>query len=171
MKFVSRLLITAFILTSGAFTTNAQRSASADASATILVPLSLLIERRGDTTFKNIFIKNLAKVTGILSSLKNSNAAQAIPLNGLQKKVDVAEFVISDNSPFAYAITLPSKILLSNKNGDQLRASASLDYSKELIDERAIPKTMRLSADLNLTAVKTAGLYTSEPFSVTVNYN
>lgn len=148
--------------------TFAQVSATANASATIVTPIS--ISKNNDMDFGNV------ATDGTVGSVTLSPASGRIPAGGVTLPatagtVAAASFAVGGSGSYTYAITLPSSVVITS--GSNTMTVNNFTSSPSLIGTLSSgAETLLVGAKLNLTASQAAGSYTSAtPFTVTVNYN
>lgn len=145
-----------------------QATATANASATIVTPIS--ITKNSDMNFGNI-ATNGAVGTVVLSPASARTFTGGVTLPATTGIVTAASFTVQGSDTYTYAITLPLSVIIENGVNQMIvdnftstpDATGTLASGEEIIN---------IGATLNLTASQAEGEYTSAtPFSVTVNYN
>ena len=155
------------------FTTyaNAQATASADASATIIAPIT--ISMNTPMNFGNIAI-NASAGTVVMdyAGARTPNGGVTLPANA--GNPTAAEFLVSGEDGFTYDILLPTSAIqivdvnsanpmnVDNFTSDPI-GSGILTGGSQLV---------HVGAKIHVNGSQPAGVYTSAtPFDVTVNYN
>jgi hypothetical protein len=164
------LLFGGFALALVAFTTNtfAQASATANASATIVTPIS--ISKNNDMNFGNV-ATNGSVGTVVLAAGGTRTITGGVTLPATSGTVAAASFAVAGSGSYTYAITLPASVVIaSGANQMTVDTFTSSPVSAGILSSGA--QTLTVGATLNLAASQAAGSYTSAtPFTVTVNYN
>lgn len=146
----------------------AQATASADASATIVTPIS--ISKNSDMNFGNI-ATNGAVGTVILSPAGGRTPSGGVTLPATAGTVTAASFTVEGSGSYAYSITLPVSIEITNGT-DDMTVDTFTSTPETAGELTAGEQIITIGATLNLVASQTEGTYTSTtPFDVTVNYN
>jgi hypothetical protein len=151
-----------------ASSTFAQASATADASATIVTPIS--ISKNSDMDFGNV-ATNGAVGTVVLAPEGTRTPSGGVTLPATAGSVAAASFTVSGSGSYTYAITLPSSVTIASGTDEMIVdtfTSTPLTTGALTAGEQIIT----IGATLNLVASQAEGAYTSAtPFTVTVNYN
>lgn len=157
-------------LVSVAFATSvfAQATATANASATIVTPIS--ITKNTDMNFGNV-ATNGTVGTVVLAPDGGRTSTGGVTLPATAGTVTAASFAVAGSGSYTYAITLPVSVVISNgANVMTVNTFTSSPATTGTLTAGA--QTLTIGATLNLIASQVAGTYTSAtPFSVTVNYN
>jgi Domain of unknown function (DUF4402) len=168
---MKKLLLSAFIaVASITFATGsfAQVSATANASATIVTPIS--ISKNNDMNFGNVATDGTVG-TVILAPASTRTLTGGVTLPATTGTVAAASFAVAGSGSYTYAISLPSSVIIaSGANHMTVDTFTSTPSLTGALSSGA--QTLLVGATLNLTASQAAGSYTSaSPFTVTVNYN
>ena len=174
MKNISKVIIAAAVVvlgsTSGAF---AQASATASASATIITPIS--ISKTVDMDFGNIAVSASTGGTVDLATTgaRTTGGAGGTTLPSTTGTVAAAEFAVSGEASFTYAITLPTSATLSDGSGNTMTVGSFVSNpSATGTLSTGGTQTLLVGATLTVGAAQVAGTYTnSTGVPVTVNYN
>ena len=159
------LSILGFMFSSSVF---AQATATANASATIVTPIS--IAKNTDMNFGNIATDGSVG-TVVLSPASGRTFTGGVTLPAVTGTVTAASFTVSGSGSYTYAITLPSTLTITSGADSMIvddftstpATTGTLSSGSEIIT---------VGATLNLVASQAEGTYTSAtPFAVTVNYN
>lgn len=148
----------------------AQASATANASATIVTPIS--IARTAHMNFGNVAVNATTAGTVELSPGGARTAAGGVTLPATAGTVSAASFTVSGEGNYTYAITLPSTDLTITDGTNTMTVNAFTSTPSATGTLSSGTQTLNVGATLNVAAGQAAGVYTSTtPFTVTVNYN
>ena len=161
------------LLTTSAAGVFAQTSATANASATIVTPIS--ISKTLDMNFGNVAVQTATGGTVVMTPAAVRSATGGVTLPTTAGTVTAATFTVSGQATYTYSITLPSTDLTitsgSNTMAVNLFTSNPAATGSGTLSAGGT-QTLTVGATLNVAAAQPAGLYTSAtPFTVTVNYN
>lgn len=146
----------------------AQATASANASATIVTPIS--ISKNTDMNFGNV-ATNGAVGTVVLSPAGGRTHTGGVTLPAATGTVTAASFTVQGSGSYTYAITLPSSVIITS-GSDQMTVNTFTSTPASTGTLSSGSQTITIGATLNLIASQAEGSYTSAtPFPVTVNYN
>jgi len=151
---------------------NAQASATANASAYVVTPIS--ITKTTDMNFGNLAVSASTGGTVVLSTAGARTATGGVTLPSTTGTVTAATFTVAGEGSYTYNITLPSSaVTLSDGAGHSMTATTFTSDPTALAGAlTAGTQTLYVGATLNVTAGQAAGSYTTAtPFTVTVNYN
>lgn len=154
-----------------ATTLNAQSTASASASATIVTPIS--IAKNVDMNFGNIAVTATAG-TVVLASDGTRTKTGGVTLPATVGTVTAASFLVSGQANYTYSITLPSAAVVLTSNSNTMNATAFTSNIAATAGALSTTgsQTLNVGATLSVAASQPAGTYTTAtPFDVTVNYN
>jgi len=159
---------TALICVAFAATSFAQVSATANASATIVTPIS--ISKNNDMNFGNVATDGTVG-TVILAPASTRTSTGGITFPATAGTVTAASFAVAGSGSYTYSISLPTSVVIaSGANSMTVNTFTSTPTLAGALSAGA--QTLLIGATLNLTAAQAAGSYTSaSPFTVTVNYN
>jgi hypothetical protein len=147
-------------------------SATANASATIIAPITLANNTPLD--FGNVVTSGaIGTVTLSTGGVRTPGGGASI-LPAQAGSVSVATFTVGGTEGFTYLITLPSAALTIDDGGGNTMTVDS--FTSNPAASSTIPtggtETISVGATLHVGANQAGGLYTSAtPFTVTVNYN
>jgi hypothetical protein len=149
---------------------NAQSTANATASATIVTPIA--ISKALDMNFGNI-ATNSAVGTVVLTPINGRTSTGGVTFPAITGTVQAAKFTVKGEGVYTYALTLPADNTITISNGtpanDMKISTFTSNSTKKLT---AGTETFGVGATLNLNASQPAGLYTNTTgFNVIVNYN
>ena len=164
--------IIAIITLSIAFSTTAtaQVSASAPTSATIVTPIS--IAKNTDMNFGNVAVSSAVGTVALApASTRTKTGGVTLPANA--GTVTAAQFTVSGQAGYTYAITLPTTLTIT-------KATTLETMSVDTFTSTPTPtgtlttgsEVVLVGATLNVGASQVTGLYENATgFAVTVNYN
>ena len=161
------ILIALLLVVSSA---NVFAQATANASATIITPIS--ISKNTDMNFGNI-VASAAPGTVVLTPAGARSITGGAFLPATAGTVAAASFTVTGANNFTYAITLPASVVVSDGGTNTMTVNtfASTPSGTGTLSA-AGSETLLVGATLNVNASQVAGAYTSAtPFTVTVNYN
>jgi len=173
MKNITKAIIASAALLGSASGAFAQATANASASATIITPIS--ITKTIDMNFGNVAVSASTSGNVVLStsSSRTTSGAGGVTLPSTTGTVSAAEFTVSGQASFTYAITLPSSVTLSDGSGNSMTVSSFVSNpSSTGTLSSSGSQTLDVGATLAVAAAQTPGTYTnSTGVQVTVNYN
>lgn len=166
-------MLLAIFLTGSAAGVFAQTSATANASATIVTPIS--ISKTVDMNFGNVAVQTSTGGTVVMTPGGVRSATGGVTLPTTSGTVTAATFTVSGQATYTYSITLPSTDLTIT-SGSNTMAVNTFTSNPASTGSGTLSaggtQTLTVGATLNVAAAQAAGLYTSAtPFTVTVNYN
>ncbi len=177
---MKKVIFSAFALVSFAINSNAQATASAEAFATIVTPIS--ITQVDDLNFGNIAVS--ASAGGTVTLVPGATATRTLGGTGLTLPnvtgtVTAAEFDVAGTANYTYAITLPTNGTVSLTGpGAAMAANSFTAYTTTNATisgtgtlDGSGDDVLRVGATLTVAAAQVAGAYSSTAFDVTVNYN
>lgn len=172
MKQIVRFFAFAIILYAFSANASGQVSATADASATIVAPIT--ISRVTDMNFGNV-VTSAAPGTVILAPDATRTPGGGASLLPTQPgTVTAATFTVGGTAGFTYSISLPASVTIDDPG---LGAPMTVNsFTSTPTPTGTIggagTETLSVGATLNVGANQVAGVYTTAaPFTVTVNYN
>ena len=151
---------------------NAQASATANASAYVITPIS--ITKTLDMNFGNLAVSASTGGTVVLSTAGARTATGGVTLPSTTGTVTAATFTVTGEGSYTYDITLPSSaVTLTDGAGHSMTVNAFTSDPTALAGAlTAGSQTLYVGATLNVAAGQASGNYTTAtPFTVTVNYN
>lgn len=168
-----KVVIAIFFMVSWSTKAKAQSTASASATVNIVTPISI-VKTGTDMNFGNIAVSSSGTV------LLSPDGSRSVSSGGLTLPssnpgtVSAAQFTVTGSADFAYAITLPSSIILTHSNGtDMLQASmftSSTGGHTGKLDNSGT-QVLSIGATLFVQSDQPIGEYTNTGFYITVNYN
>ena len=161
-----------FIAIAGfAVTSNAQVSATAASSATIITPIA--IAKTADLNFGNLSVSPTIAGTIVLTPGGVRNAAGGVTLPAVTGTVSAASFTVTGLGTSTFAITLPGTITLSDVGLLHTMSLGSFTSTPSSTGTLAAGSaTVTVGGTLTVAAAQAAGTYTNAAgLSVTVNYN
>ncbi len=146
----------------------AQVTATANANATIVTPIS--ISKNADLEFGNVATVGTVG-TVVLSPAGTRTSTGGVTLPATSGTVNAASFAVAGSGSYTYSITLPTSVVItSGSNTMTVNTFTSTPSLTGTLSSGA--QTLMVGATLNLAVSQAAGVYASAtPFSVTVNYN
>lgn len=172
IKFITlSSMILAFLLIGINAAVFAQVTATANATATIVTPIS--ITKTVDMNFGNVAVSGTSGGTVVLAPASTRTSTGGVTLPSTTGTVTAASFTVNGTANYTYAITLPSSSLTitSGSNTMSVTTFTSSPSATGTLDGTGA-QTLNVGATLTVAAAQAAGVYTSaSPFSVTVNYN
>ena len=164
-------LFAALVLVSGLTTVNAQVSATATGTATVITPIA--ITSSANMNFGNIAVSPVNAGTVILSPAgsRTTGGAGGVTLPVVAGTVTAAAFNVTGLGSSTYSITLPSSYIISSGgNNMTINNFTSTPSGTGVLSSGA--QTIQVGATLNVAAAQAAGTYTNGTgFPVQVNYN
>src|ERR1700744_3172143 len=174
MKNISKVIAIAAAVIAFSNTSFAQATATASAAATIITPIS--IAKNVDMTFGNIAVSASTGGTVVLApaGTRTTGGAGGVTLPSTTGTVAGADFTVSGQASYTYAITLPSStVSLSDGAGHTMDVTAftSTPSSTGTLSSGGT-QDLKVGATITVIAAQTPGVYTnSTGVPVTVNYN
>lgn len=164
-------LFTIVLLSMVAFSTRAQVSATATATAVIVTPIA--ITKTADMNFGNVAVSTTAG-TVVLTPAGGRTATGGVTLPTTAGTVTAASFDVSGTGSYTYSITLPSTALTLTRNSGtetmDVNNFTSSPSGTGTLSSGA--QTLTVGATLNVAGSQVPGTYVSgSSFTVTVNYN
>lgn len=152
---------------------HAQASATASASANIITPISIV--KDVDMNFGNVAVSATTAGTAILSpaGTRTTGGAGGVTLPATTGSVAAAQFTVTGQASYTYAITLPATATITDGASHNMIVDnfTSTPTSTGLLSAGGI-QVLNVGATLNVAAAQAAGLYTNATaVPVTVNYN
>ena len=151
---------------------NAQVTASAHSTATIVSPLA--ISKTADLNFGNMAVTSAA---GSIVTLAPTAAATRTESGGgvtfpaFTGTVSAASFVVSGVPGYTFDVTLPGGTLLENGPSSMFANNFTKSAGAGVLDAFGM-QAFYVGADLIVAAAQPAGVYTTiTPFVILVNYN
>ena len=166
------VLFAAIVFVSGLTTVNAQVSATATGTATVITPIA--ITSSGNMSFGNIAVSPTLSGTVVLSpaAVRTTGGSNGVTLPAVTGTVSAASFNVTGLGSSTYSITLPSSYIISDGASHSMTVDTftSTPSSTGVLTSGA--QTIKVGATLNVAAAQAAGTYTNAAgFPVQVNYN
>ena len=172
MKNISKVFATAAVVLAFTNSSFAQATATAAASATIITPISIV--KNIDMNFGNVAVSASLAGTVVLApaGTRTTGGAGGVTLPSTTGTVAAADFTVSGQANYTYAITLPSSATLSNGSSSMtVNAFTSFPSTTGTLATNGT-QDLKVGATLNVTAAQASGTYTNATgVPVTVNYN
>ena len=173
MKNFSKVLAIAAVALGFANSSFAQATATAAASATIITPIS--IAKNVDMAFGNVAVSATTGGTVILApaGTRTTGGAGGVTLPATTGTVAGADFTVTGQASYTYAITLPSTATLTDGATHTMIVNAFTSFPATTgVLSGGGTQDLKVGATLNVSAAQTAGTYTNATaVPVTVNYN
>lgn len=169
MKKMSTLLAGLIAMLCSTTNTFAQVTATANATATIVTPIS--ITKTTDMNFGNVAVQSSTAGTVVLAPDNSRAQTGGVTLPATAGTVSAAIFTVNGEGSYTYTITLPSSITITNSSINMtINTFTSTPSGTGTLSTGS--QTLKVGATLNVAAGQTAGTYaTATPFNVTINYN
>lgn len=163
------MLFAGILLVGTATESFAQATASATATATVITPIT--IAKDVDMNFGNLAVHATTAGTVQMDPASSRTATGGVTLPATTGTVSAAQFTVSGEAGYTYAITLPNSLTIAsgtdNMTVDNFTSSPA---STGLLTGGT--EILTVGATLNVAAAQPSGTYVSAtPFDVTVNYN
>ena len=169
MKILFRSLSAVIILLAFSLNVNAQVSATADASATIITPIAISVTTNMD--FGNVAASGTAG-TVILATDGSRSVTGGVTLPATTGSPTQAVFSVTGESGFTYSITLPGTVTLDDGLGNTMDVDTFTSNPSGSGTLTGGSETLNVGGTLNVGINQTAGTYTNNTdLTVTVNYN
>lgn len=165
MKKMKKLLILTVVLVAFTFSTFAQNSATATATAVIVTPISIV--RVADMSFGNI----IADADGgtVLLVPAGTRTLTGLSSPSVPGTIAAASFTVTGLSGVTYSITLPASHIISS-GGNNMTVDTFTNNATGTLTGGT--ETFGVGATLHVGSAQPAGTYTNgSGFTVTVNYN
>lgn len=169
---MKKTLFATLALIAVATQSNAQATAQASADATIVTPIS--ITKNVDMNFGNVAVSAINPGTVILApaGTRTTGGGGGVTLPATTGTVTAADFTVTGNGNYTYAITLPSSATLTRVGfTETMTANTFTSTPSGTGTLSGGTQNLKVGATLNVAAAQVAGLYTCSSFNVTVNYN
>jgi hypothetical protein len=166
-----RLLALTAVVSAFSISSYGQATETANASATIVIPIS--IEKVSDMDFGNVAVQAANGGTVELDPAGSRTPVGGVTLPSITGTVSAASFTVSGTPNYTYSITLPNSVTIEDAFSNSMTVDVfTSDPSSTGQLSSGGSETLNVGATLNVSAAQPAGLYTSTtPFTVTVNYN
>lgn len=171
MKNVKNTIAASLFLCAVSMGSQAQVSATALATATIVTPIA--IAKTADMNFGNVAVSTTAG-TVVLTPAAGRTATGGVTLPATVGTVAAAAFDVTGIGNYTYSITLPSSALVLTRNSgtETMNVNTFASTPSGIGTLASGAQSVTVGATLNVAGSQTAGVYVSAtPFTVTVNYN
>jgi len=152
--------------------TFAQATATASASANIITPISIV--KNIDMNFGNVAVSGSIAGTVVLApaGTRTTGGAGGVTLPSTVGTVAAANFTVSGQAGYTYAITLPASCVITDGTHNMtVNAFTSTPSSTGTLNTSGV-QTLTVGATLNVSAGQAANAYTNASgVPVIVNYN
>lgn len=174
MKTINKLICTATILVGLITNANAQSTASAVTTATLVRPIAIL--KTADMNFGTLAASSTAGT--VLLDYADAVTTPTTAVTLLGGTISTATFDVSGEGTSVIAVTTPTSVTISNGTDNMIVNGITVEQgaTPSLV---ANALTLKVKATLNVNADQPAGVYVNTPGSatattglyVTVNYN
>jgi hypothetical protein len=174
MKVSTKLFMSSILLAGLATGANAQSTATATTTATLITPIS--VAKEADMNFGQIASSGTAG-TVVLGYANDASVSDGVSSPDGGATATTASFIVTGASTNGFSVTIPTSIQLTDGGANTLTVSdftADLGAASALVDGT---KTIKVGATLNVPANTLAGTYTNTSTDVatglfvTVDYN
>ena len=149
---------------------NAQVSATANATATIVAPIT--ITQVDDLEFGNLAVQSGTAGTVVMAPAGTRTKTGGVTLPATTGTFNAADFTIGGTAGYTYAITLPAGALTINSGANTMTVDTWTSTPSGTGTLTGGNETLKVGATLNVAAGQAGGTYQhATGFSVTVNYN
>ena len=127
-----------------------------------------------DMNFGNVAVSAINPGTVILApaGTRTTGGGGGVTLPATTGTVTAADFTVTGNGNYTYAITLPSSATLTRVGfTETMTANTFTSTPSGTGTLSGGTQNLKVGATLNVAAAQVAGLYTCSSFNVTVNYN
>ena len=172
MKNLTKVLAIASIFIAGSTASFAQATATASASATIITPIT--IAKTVDMNFGNVAVSATVAGTAVLAPAgTRTTGGSGVTLPATTGTVAAANFTVSGQGSYTYAITLPATCTITDAASNTMTVNSfTSNPSATGLLSAGGTQTLTVGATLNVAAGQAAGVYTNATgVPVTVNYN
>ena len=173
MKNIVKSLVIAAIAIVSANSSFAQATATASASATIITPITIV--KNTNMNFGNVAVSASLAGTVVMdpAGVRTTGGAGGVTLPATAGTVAAANFTVSGQGSYTYAITLPSSCTITDAGSHTMTVDGftSTPSATGTLSSGGT-QTLTVGATLNVAAGQAAGTYTNATgVPVTVNYN
>jgi len=161
-----------FIAIAGfAVTSNAQVSATASSTATIITPIA--IAKTADLNFGNLAVSPTVAGTVVITPAGSRSITGGVTLPAVTGTVSAASFTVTGLGTSTFSITLPgSAITLTDAGSDTMSLGTFTSSPSSTGTLLAGSLAVTVGGTLTVAAAQAAGTYTNAAgLKVTVNYN
>jgi hypothetical protein len=177
MKTMKKILALLVVLVGFSIHSFSQITASADAYATIVTPISLTWEV--DLNFGNLAVTNVSgnvALTPSATPVRTVGGLGGVTLPVQTGTVTAARFSVGGTPDYTYAITLPTDCTIKNNLGVGPETMLVHDFTSAPTPSGHLDMSglqiLYVGATVEVAAFQAAGTYKSDvPFDVMVNYN
>ena len=169
MKTSLKLFALGLVLAGFGMNVNAQSTANATGSATVIIPIS--IAKTTNMSFGNLAVTATAG-TVVLAPAGTRTATAGVTLPNVTGTVTAAAFNVTGEGTSTYSISLPSSYTLNGPGGATMVVDTFTSNPGGTGALTAGAQTISVGATLNVNGSQAVGSYVNaEGFPVTVNYN
>ena len=169
MKNITKLFAIAIAVIGFASTSFAQVTATAETSANIIGPISIM--KNTNMSFGNVAVSPTVAGTVVLDVASARTKTGGVTLPVITGTVAAAKFTVSGQSGTTYSITLPASVVLTN-GGNSMTVDGFTSTPTATGSLATGTQELFVGATLNVAAGQISGLYTNtSDLVVSVNYN
>lgn len=169
MKKITAIIAIVTLSIAFSATASAQVSASAPTSATVVTPISIL--KTTNMSFGNVAVSSLGG-TVVLPATGTRTTTGGVTLPATNGTVTAAQFTVSGQADYTYAITLPTTLTITKAVTNETMLVNAFTTPAATGTLTGGTQAFFVGATLNVSALQVAGLYENTTgFAVTVNYN
>ena len=171
MKTAMKLFALGIVLLGFGINANAQVSATANTSATIVTPIA--ISKNVDLVFGNVAVSPTNPGTVIMATDGSRTKTGGVTLPATTGTVSAAKFTVTGAAGYTFTITLPnSPITLTDSGSNTMTVGTFVSDPSESSTLTGGTATINVGGILNVGAAQAAGIYSNATgLTVTVNYN
>ncbi len=169
MKTSLKIFALGLILAGFGINANAQATANAVGSATVITPITIV--KASDMSFGNLAV-TADPGTIVLAPAGTRTRTGGVTLPNVTGTVTAASFTVSGEGTSTFSIVLPSSYTLNGPSGATMIVDNFTSTPSSTGSLVAGTKTITVGATLNVSGSQTVGAYANASgFAVTVNYN
>ncbi len=147
-----------------------QNSITSIASSTVITPI--VITKISDLNFGNISVQSGLGGTVVLNPNGSRLRTAGITLPATSGTVTAATFRVDGEGNFTYSITLPTSVTLNRSGSNHIMTANNFISNPTGVGNLSGGiQNIGVGATLFVAAGQLAGVYASNSFDVTVNYN
>ena len=165
-----RIIILAMLIAGSSNVKSQSPSATANAFATIVTPIT--ISKNQDINFGNLDVQSLNGGKVILSPDGFRTVTSGVSLPSNAGAVSAADFTVMGSNASTFSIDLPATVMLVHSSGMESMIADSFTSTPSGSGVlTGGSEHIKIGATLAVAAAQRPGIYTSQGFEVTVNYN
>ncbi|MDD4492481.1 MAG: DUF4402 domain-containing protein [Bacteroidales bacterium] len=171
MKTTIKIFSIALVSLGFSATSFAQNGVSATATATSNIIAPIAITKNVDMNFGNVAVLSNEAGTVVLAPAGGRTRTGGVTLPSNNGTVAAAQFTVTGQANYTYAITLPNSINVVFGTNNMTVDQFTCNYPTKIATLTSGTSTLNVGATLNVNANQAAGTYVSGEFEVSVNYN